>query len=66
MTWVDDIFSAAAASNGGVVRRSIASVEQYASVDEVVNGALARGFHVIATGDQLVVLCHTGGMTVLC
>jgi hypothetical protein len=66
MTWVDDIFAAAAANNGGVVRRSLASVNQYASVDEVVEGALQRGFHVIETGDQLVVLCHTGGMTVLC
>lgn len=66
MTWVDDIFGAAAAANGGVVRRSLESVQRYSSVEEVVDAALARGFHVIETGDQLVVLCHTGGMTVLC
>ncbi len=66
MTWVDDIFGAAAAANGGVVRRSLESVHRYSSVQEVVDAALARGFHVIETGDQLVVLCHTGGMTVLC
>ena len=66
MTWVDDIFRAGQANTGGIVRRSIKSVEEYASVEEVVVAARDRGFHVVATGDQLVILCHPGEMSVLC
>lgn len=66
MTWVDDIFRAGQANAGGVVRRSIESVERYASIDEVMVAARDRGFHVISTGDQLVILCHPGEMSVLC
>ena len=66
MSWVTDIFRADQAANGGIVRRSIASVQQYATIEEVVDAAKQRGFHVIITGDQVVILCHPGEMIVLC
>jgi len=31
-----------------------------------VDECRARGFHVIETGDQLVVLCHEGSMVIHC
>ena len=63
--WIDQIFGAQAA-NGGVVRRSIADVNKYASLAEVIAEAQAKGFHVIETGDQVVVLCHPGQLVVHC
>lgn len=64
--WMDQVFEAGQASAGGIVRRSIDSVEQYVGVDAFVEECRERGFHVIETGDQLVVLCHEGGMIVHC
>ena len=64
--WVNQIFSAQQAQSGGVVRRNISDVERYASLDEVVEEAVARGFHVVETGDQLVILCHTGALHIHC
>ncbi|RZJ26702.1 MAG: hypothetical protein EOO54_01840 [Haliea sp.] len=61
--WVDQIFSAAAA-NGGVVRRARSDVNKYASLAEVIAEAKAKGFHVIETGDQIVVLCHAGALVI--
>ena len=64
--WVNQIFSAQQAQSGGVVRRNISDVERHASLDEVVEEAMARGFHVVETGDQLVILCHTGALHIHC
>ena len=64
--WVRQIFTAQQAQMGGVVRRSLYDVERLASVEEVVKEARARGYHVIETGDQLVVLCHTGALHIHC
>lgn len=63
--WSDQIFQAAAA-NGGVVRRSRADVNQYSSLQEIIEEAQERGFHVIETGGQVVILCHRGQLVVHC
>ena len=63
--WVDQMFQAQAAS-GGVVRRARADVDKLASLQEVIAEARARGFHVVETGDQVVVLCHPGQMVIHC
>ena len=54
------------ATSHGVVRRATRSVEQYASIEEVVAVARDKGFHVIETGDQIVVLCHEGSLIIHC
>lgn len=64
--WVRQIFTAQQVQSGGVVRRNIWDVERYASIEEVVEEARARGFHVVETGDQLVILCHTGALHIHC
>jgi len=45
---------------GGVIRRAKSDVEQYSSLQEVVDEAEKHGLHVVETGDQIVVLCHQG------
>jgi hypothetical protein len=56
--WVDQIFEPQHAGSGGVVRRSRDDVEKYASLNELVEGARRRRFHVIETGGQVVILCE--------
>lgn len=63
--WIDQMFKASAA-NGGVVRRARRDVVRYSSVQTLITEAKKRGFHVVETGGQLVVLCHTGVLKVHC
>lgn len=64
--WINQIFSAQSVRNGGVVRRSRADVKKYASFSALKKEVLNRGFHLIRTGDQYVVLCHKGELRVIC
>jgi hypothetical protein len=64
--WVRQWFSARAAREGGMVRRRIDYVEQYASLAEIKREAEARGWHVLVVGEQVVVLCHEGALQVVC
>lgn len=58
--FVNDMFRAKAAKNGGIVRRKIANVQKYASLQYLLKDVEARGFHLIETGDQYVVICNPG------
>lgn len=64
--WLDQIFGAQAVQNGGVVRRSVADVKKYSSSATLKFEIRRRKFHLIRTGDQYVILCHTGDLRVLC
>lgn len=64
--WLDQVFQAGQVDRGGVVRRSVHDVEQYTSLTEVVWEAKRRNFHVIETGDQIVILCHEGSLVIHC
>lgn len=64
--WDRSNLKADQANTGGVVRRATHDLETYASVKELVEEARDRGFHVIETGDQIVVLCHLGEIIIHC
>lgn len=64
--WIRQIFSAQAVRNGGVVRRSRSDVEKFASFSMLKAEVLRRGFHLIRTGDQYVILCHRGDIRIFC
>lgn len=63
---MNQLFRAGQANAGGVVRRSIRDVDRIVGLGEFIDECRARGFHVIETGDQLVVLCHEGSMVIHC
>ncbi len=65
-TWLDQVFEAGQVNAGGVVRRSISDVDRLVGIDVFVDECRRRGYHVIETGDQMVILCHEGGMTIHC
>jgi hypothetical protein len=64
--WVRQIFEAQAARRGGVVRRKISSVGRFASEAELIAEVRHRGFHMVVSGDQYVILCNTGRFDLVC
>ncbi len=60
------MFSAQAAQNGGIIRRKVASVKEWVSEAELIADVKARGFHMVRSGDQYVVLCHRGDFKLIC
>ncbi len=64
--YVDNMFRAHQAASFGIVRRSERQVLQLGVLEEIIERAMDEGWHVIQTGGQIVVLCHSGAMTVHC
>jgi len=64
--WVDQIFSARQAREGGMVRRALYDVNRLGAYEEIVERARAEDWHVVEIGDQLAVLCHPGQIQLVC
>lgn len=64
--WIAQIFTAQQVLKGGIVRRSVADVHKYASLDLLVDEVKRRGFHMVQTGHQYVILCHPGEFKLIC
>ena len=58
--WIAEIFSAKAAGRGGVIRRDVRWIDREVGRDRFMAEIRERGFHLIDTGDQWVVICHAG------
>lgn len=58
--WIAEIFSAKSALSGRVIRRSRAWVDREVGRARFVAEVRARGFHLLETADQLIVVCHNG------
>jgi hypothetical protein len=65
-TWLDQIFDADAANNGGIVRRNRQDVNKNCGRDALIEEVKERGFHLIETGNQYVIFCHTGALRIHC
>jgi hypothetical protein len=63
-TWIRLIFSAQAAK-GGVVRRSIAWVDREVGRDRFVDEVRRRGFHLLQTANQFIVVCNRDPVTLV-
>jgi hypothetical protein len=62
--WVDLVFSAKAAQ-GGVVRRAIGWVATEVRHDRFAAEVRRRGFHLVLTQTQYIVICHAGPVRML-
>ena len=62
--WIDDMFDAKIVAKDGVVRRKIADVEKYGSYNALVQRVRHCNWHLIQTGDQYIVLCNEGVITI--
>ena len=63
--WIDQLFSSQAAQKGSVVRRSQAWVQREVGREEFEAEIKRRGFHLIETADQFLVVCHNGAIRIL-
>jgi hypothetical protein len=64
--WNRQIFSAGAVNKGNVVRRKRADVFKFGDIDELVLEVQRRRFHMLETGDQLIIICNPGVVRVVC
>ena len=63
---INEIFRAASANNGNVVRRKIKNIIKDASLRDLLSEVRTRGFHLIETGDQYIIVCNTGELKIHC
>lgn len=63
--WIENIFKAATAKRGGVVRRKKASVLRYASLRELKAAVRKRGFHLLRSGGQYLIICNPGACRII-
>ncbi len=63
-TWIRLIFSAQSAK-GGVVLRSIAWVDREVGRDRFMREVRSRGFHLLASSSQFIVICNRDPVQVL-
>ncbi len=60
--WLAEMFAAKAASTGGVIRRNRHWVDNEIGRDRFMAEVRARGFHLLETGHQFIVVCHPGNI----
>lgn len=53
-------------NRGGIVRRKKSDVERMVGLDAVIEYAQQRQFHVVETGDQIIVVCNSGTLKLHC
>ena len=63
--WIEQVFSSKAARNGAVIRRSTRWVDREIGRTRFKTEVRRRGFHLIRTADQFVVICHNGPIEIL-
>ena len=66
MAWVDQIFDAKIVKKDGLVRRKKSDVHRKTSFDERLLQVQERGYHLLETGNQYVVLCNKGAIVIHC
>jgi len=63
--WIDQLFSTKSARRGAVVRRSMNWVEREVGHARFQEEVRRRGYHLIRTANQYIVICHNGPIDIL-
>jgi hypothetical protein len=63
--WLRKVFEAGAVAKGNIVRRKKASIERQSSMAELESEVRRRRFHLVETGDQVIVICNQGHVRIL-
>jgi hypothetical protein len=64
--WCRAIFDTQVAARGGVVRRALRDVEREIGFATLELEVRRRGFHVVQSGDHLLIICNAGDLRVIC
>jgi hypothetical protein len=65
-TYLEEMFDADTVKKQGIVRRSKMNIERFSSLRELVARVRKEQFHLIETGDQYIVICNPGALTIHC
>ena len=63
--WLAQIFTAKSVAQGGVIRRKADWIAREVGRERFEEEVRNRGYHLIETGADLVVICHSGAIRVL-
>ncbi len=64
--WLQRIFDAKAAREGGIVRRSARDVERIVGRARFERKLLRRGYHAVENAGQIVIFCNNEPVRVIC
>ena len=64
--WLDQVFRAKSVTRGGVVRRKLCDVEREIGLAALEVELRRRGFHMLQSGEQVIILCSPAPFTVIC
>ena len=62
---IAEVFSAKSMARGGVIRRDRRWIDREIGWDRFMAEVRMRGFHLIETGGQWIVICNTGFLRVI-
>ncbi|WP_374669958.1 hypothetical protein [Ramlibacter sp.] len=63
-TFINDFLGSDAAKAGGVVRRKKAHIDAQGLYSFLLDEVKKRGFHLLEAGDQYIVICGAGPITI--
>jgi hypothetical protein len=63
--WIAEVFSAKSMARGGVIRRDLRWIDREIGRERFIAEVRMRGFHLIETGGQRIVICSTGFLRVI-
>ncbi len=64
--WMQQIFDAKAARQGGVVRRQMRDVERIVGRDAFEAELARRGYHAVGNAGQVVIFCNDAPLRMIC
>jgi len=64
--WIAEVFSAKSVARGGVIRRDLRWIDREIGRVRFIAELRTRGFHLVETGGQRIVICNTGFLRVVC
>ena len=64
--WIDRIFDAKIAREGGVVRRSVHHVHREIGPKRLELEVRRRGFHLLQSDGHYVIICNSAPLTMIC
>jgi hypothetical protein len=64
--WIAEVFSPESVARGGVIRRDLRWIDRGIGRDRFIAELRARGFNLVETGGQRIVICNTGFLRVVC
>jgi hypothetical protein len=64
--WLQNVWKAGQVAQANVVRRAVSDVHKNVGEIAFVKEVRRKGFHLIRTGSQYVIICNPGFLQVVC